>query len=37
MFPDEFNDFEFASGFILLVFAIFLIIKNFKQKKVLEE
>ena len=36
MFPDEFNDFEFASGFILLAFAIFLIIRNFKQKKVLE-
>ncbi len=34
--PDEFNNFEFASGFILLAFAIFLIIKNFKQKKVLE-
>ncbi len=33
IFPDEFNDIEFASGFILLAFAIFLIIKNFKQKK----
>lgn len=36
IFPDEFNNFEFASGFILLAFAIFVIIKNFKQKKVLE-
>lgn len=36
IFPDEFNNFEFGSGFILLAFAIFLIIKNFKQKKVLE-
>lgn len=36
IFPDEFNNFEFGSGFILLAFAIFLIIKNFKQKKVLK-
>lgn len=32
IFPDEFNDFEFASGFILFAFAIFLIFKNYKQK-----
>ncbi len=31
IFPGEFNDFEFASGFILLGFAIFLFVKNFKQ------
>lgn len=36
MFPDEFNDFEFASGFILFAFAIFLIVKNKKKKKDLE-
>lgn len=32
IFPDEFNDFEFVSGFILFAFAIFVISKNFKQK-----
>lgn len=31
IFPGEFNDFEFLSGFILLAFAIFLLIKNFKR------
>lgn len=33
MFPGEFDSFEFSSGFILLAFSIFLIIRNFKQKK----
>ncbi|TKC00882.1 hypothetical protein [Pedobacter cryophilus] len=32
IFPNEFNDFEFASGFLLLAFALFLIIKNFVKK-----
>jgi hypothetical protein len=33
IFPDEFNNFEFSSGFILLAFSIFLMIKNYKDKK----
>ena len=31
IFPEEFNYFEFTSGFILLAFAIFLFVKNFQR------
>ena len=32
LFPNEFNDFEFVSGFILLVISIFIIYKNYHRK-----
>jgi len=31
LFPGEFNDFEFASGFILFTLATFIIFKNFSK------
>lgn len=33
IFPNEFSNFEFSSGFLLFMFAIYVILKNFEKKR----